>query len=385
MVLGLRSDPPTGLIEAESSPYIVLRNTLQNTAMYFQAHILPLSLSVISYTTAIAQNTLKLAFSMVRYAITALFSLTIGVVRHVLHGVGLLVWLVCEPFSLMIRIIEYNALRFVNIWIKLLFNTQLENLMTVEYGLSQLKVIAQWVRFINVMCLAGIFLGISTYYTVIKMIYWATKLETKEKRLKIKEELRLTSDINKRSDLVAEFEHLNSPSPRSTPLVSDHPSLIEEYILSEQGTPGIDSGNIAAVQEASPPTTATGETTRLDTATTDHSMMNELSYERLLHTDQDDDVLFNYESLNSLASESSTIPSSPLVYKGTTSPVTQAFRSRLSSLNSTISEESTPQGTLGSSVFSSTRTSGAGIPVSPITTIEEDENESDEDYYKDAR
>lgn len=384
MVLGLRSDPPAGLIEAESSPYIVLRNTLQNTAMYFHTHILPLSLNVIAYTTAIAQYTLTLSFSMVRYTSTTLFSVTIGVVRHVLHGVGLLVWLVCEPFSLMISIIEYNAVGFVNIWIKLLLNTQLENLMTVEYGLSQLKVIAQWVRFINVMCLAGIFLGISTYYTVIKMIYWATKLEKKEKRLKIKEQLKVTSDVNKRSDLVAEFEHLNSPSPRSTPLVNDHPSLIEEYILSEQGTPGIDSGNNVALQEASPPTTATGETTRLDTATTDRSMMNELSYERLLHTDQDDDMLFNYESLNSLASGSSTIPSSPLVYKGT-SPVTQAFRSRLSSLNSTISEDSTPQGTLGSSVFSSTRTSGAGIPVSPITTIEEDENESDEEYYKDAR
>jgi hypothetical protein len=233
--------------------------------------------------------------------------------------ISTLVWIIFGPFSLFINIIEFNVHIFIDFWLSVLFDTRLQDLITLEFGITQFKILAQWLRYINLVCITALILGILVYYSAVRFIYWATKME-KTKKVK----------------LVAEVK----PQPVE--------SMVEEYSTNDvrENKEYIhslfdDEDELFALTSTPPSVIKTRKTSSLGTLT----------------------------------------PSNKEQRRGQTateSPITKAFRSRISSINTergTISTGGTIRstgtdysyGTTASSIFSKT------IPMTPISTIEEDE------------
>jgi len=165
--------------------------------------------SIIRWTLSMIQMSWSQVGYMTAFIKNIIFSVT-GMMKHFLKFVGFIIsWgvsILFEPFNLFIKIIEYNVLIFINFWIGLIFNTKLEDVFTMEYGKSQIKVLIQWIRFINVVIITSLFLGILIYYSIVRIIYWLTKIEKrkqgigKQKEIEVKSGLESRGNINKRSN-----------------------------------------------------------------------------------------------------------------------------------------------------------------------------------------
>lgn len=167
--------------------YVELKNDLLSLGLY----ILHESIYYTKLTLKISFEWMwKLVskFKLIGIFIRFLIVKIIGIISFTLSTIFKMSWLITflifEPFNLIIRIIDYNVTKFVDFWLLLLFNTKLEKIFTIEYGKLQFKIFVQWIRFINVMIISGLIIGILTYYTSVRIIYWLTKVENKKNKQK---------------------------------------------------------------------------------------------------------------------------------------------------------------------------------------------------------
>jgi hypothetical protein len=263
---------------------------------------------------------ITLIYSLLWNIVYILYAVASKVFYTVYLLISTLVWIIFEPFVLFINIIEYNVHIVIDFWLSVLFDTRLQDLITLEFGITQFKILAQWLRYVNVVCITALILGILVYYSAVRFIYWATKME-KTKKVKL-----VAVKVN--------------PQPVE--------SMVKEY-------------------------TTNGPTENKEYI---HSLFD------------DEDELFSLTSTpqsviktRKTSSLGSLTPSNQEQRRGQTvteSPITKAFRSRISSINTergTISTGGTIRstgtdysyGTTASSIFSKT------IPMTPISPIEEDE------------
>ncbi|ODV74698.1 uncharacterized protein CYBJADRAFT_60488 [Cyberlindnera jadinii NRRL Y-1542] len=293
---------------------------------------------------------------LVRSIGIGLFSTVWKFIKVIAFLLRAIVTVIFEPISLLIHILEYNAHVFLNFWLSLLFQTSLEHLFDVEFGIEELKIVVQWLRYVNLMCITSMFMGIFTYYTFVKIIYWLTKLEKQ-----------IPATLEKKRKLVGS-------KIATVKIIPSSESILSEYAKSAalKGT-----GNDR-------------KSTKLPLDTSD--------YPYDIH-DDDEDNIFTLSSMSTMEKETKTgideqnglSPSPTLRLRKSNlehhkeSPLTKAFRSRvsssfcesesptrISSLSSSGINTITTTSSTTSSVFSGSN--GPHVPTTPITTIIEEED-----------
>lgn len=81
-----------------------------------------------------------------------------------------------DPLILMTRVVNYNARLVVDFWLRLLLGTELDEILTNSFLRSHFLILVQWVRFMSLMCLGAMFLGIAVYYTFVRVIFTLTNV-----------------------------------------------------------------------------------------------------------------------------------------------------------------------------------------------------------------
>jgi hypothetical protein len=298
------------------------------------------------------------------------------------YTLKLTISVVFNPVLITFRIIDYNAKQFLNFVLGVLFDTKVEKLLTIEHGMEQFKVLIKWIQFLNVVCITGLILGLLTYYLLIRTICKWTEYE--KSKTNVPAALKEPKNNTAKNEVIPEKVESVPPKKENT-----KESFINEFLKQER----LSQEEPTVKQETEEDPSATLLTSAAD------ELYNDLDY---FPSETEEDDIMNYQSVNSLsgtvsASTSTTsisgnVPhSTPLKdfntpTKSNFSPVTLAFRNRLLNSSKKSHEDSpiytalvnedepytlTDRGsTSPSSVFNSNR-----IPITPITTIEEDEEE----------
>ncbi|CCH43428.1 hypothetical protein BN7_2976 [Wickerhamomyces ciferrii] len=233
----------------------------------------------------------------------------------------------------------------------LIFQTKLEQIFNWEYGKLQFKILIQWIRFLNVMIITSLILGIITYYTMVRIIYWLTKLDKHTEKSII--------DIKTHNGELTKINRI--------PIIESLSKEDEEFWRNkingnERLFNNIDDNN---------------DSNDTITYNNNNPINNKTTEENVIMMDNNEEDLSTYGGLNSLNSLNSISNSS-----NETSP-------NQDQIKDIPIDTDTPSSTLRSRQQQSTRstssTSGTGTSIfsrlnlTPISTITED---SDEDYEK---
>lgn len=162
--------------------YIELKNDVISWTLFISGQLFKYIQFTTSYSLSLIYILIKQFYGIIQFFCSPIVKFLFISLKTIWLCLSFTVFIIFEPFNLFIRIIEFNVRKFIDFWLSLLFNTKLEDIFTIEYGKLQFKILVQWVRFINVMIITGLILGILTYYTSVRIIYWMTQVEKKKKK-----------------------------------------------------------------------------------------------------------------------------------------------------------------------------------------------------------
>lgn len=139
-----------------------------------------------------------------------------------------MVLVVFNPVFLLFNIIEYNSRQILNVVLGV-FNLKIEEMITIENGLSNLKVFIKYLQFINVLIITSAIIGMVAYYYVIKYIYEMTKVEEEyqNKEFKIGNDNYINEFLiqEKIEDDIMNYESLSRLTPIKGSLRSEMDSI----------------------------------------------------------------------------------------------------------------------------------------------------------------